>query len=322
MMDIRHPPSDIYHQPGPTVNREPANREPPLWVLMGPTASGKSALAMSLAGAIGGEIVSADSMQVYRGLDIGTAKPSAEERSRIPHHLVDVLEISEPMDAHRFVKMADAAIGEIRGRGRTPIVVGGSGLYLKAWLYGIDDLPPADPELRARLEGEYAGPDGPDRLRRRVMDLDPVAAAKAADNPRRLLRALEVHLLTGHPLSSLQRRTGQLRRPVRAWRLEWNRAVLRQRIDCRIDEMLRRGWIAEAKTLIERGWLNTPTARQALGYSLIAEHLDGKFELATLRERLSIATRQYARRQQTWFRHQHPEAIPLPMPAKLEALLP
>ena len=288
---------------------------------MGPTASGKSAMALALAERLDGEIVSADSMQIYRGLDIGTAKPTPEEQARIPHHLIDALDITEPMDASRFVRMADAAIGEIRNRGRNPIVVGGSGLYLKALFYGLDDLPPGDPELRKRLEAEFTGTDGAERLRHRVEELDPAAAAKAAGNPRRLLRALEVRLLTGEPLSAQQKSPGQLRHPVRAWRLEWNREVLHQRIEYRTDQMLRSGWVDEAKALIARGLLETPTARQALGYSLIAEHLAGKLNCQRLREKLSIATRQYARRQETWFRHQHPEAKLLPMPAKPEALL-
>jgi tRNA dimethylallyltransferase len=292
----------------------------PLLVIMGPTASGKSALALALAERVGGEIISADSMQVYRGLDIGAAKPTPEERARVPHHLVDVLDIGEPMDANRFMVMADAAIGEIRGRGRVPVVVGGSGLYLKTLLYGMNDLPPSDMALRAQLEGEYAGEDGLRRLRERLGALDPAALAKSLDNPRRLLRALEVCLLTGRAMSDQQGLSGELRYPVRAWRVEWPREELLRRIVKRTDDMLRQGWVAEAATLIRRGLLASPTARQALGYSLIAEHLAGTITAAALRERLIVATRQYARRQSTWFRRQHPEAQVLAMPADPERL--
>ncbi len=296
--------------------------ELPLYVIMGPTASGKSALALALAERLGGEIISADSMQVYRGLDIGTAKPTLAERQRVRHHLIDILDIAEPMDANRFVVLADAAIGEIRHRGRIPVVVGGSGMYLKALLRGLDDLPASDPALRARLEREYGGTEGLARLRSRLAELDPESLNRHATNPRRLLRALEVHLLTGQPMSGQQmREDATLRYPAHAWRLEWPREMLVRRIAERTDEMLAQGWIAEAAALLPRGLLASPTAKQALGYPLIAAHLAGRMDAATLRERLVVATRQYARRQATWFRHQHPEASILAMPVDIEAWL-
>jgi len=291
-------------------------------VIMGPTASGKSALALALATRLGGEIVSADSMQVYRGLDIGTAKPTAAERALVPHHLLDVLDLSEPMDAARYVGLAETAIAEIHARGRRPVVVGGSGLYLKALLYGLDAMPPGDPALRLELEAEYPpGAAGLARLQERLAGVDPVAAARGGGNRRRLLRALEVTLLTGQPMSAHWRRNGQLRHAVSAVRLAWPRDELRRRIRARTQEMLRQGWIEEAAALIRRGLLAAPTARQALGYDLIGEHLAGKLDRTELSERLELATWHYARRQETWFRRQHPEAKPLPMPADVEQML-
>lgn len=294
----------------------------PLLVIMGPTASGKSALALALAERMGGEIISADSMQVYRGLNLGTAKPTPAEQARVPHHLIDVLDPAEPMDARRFTDLAETAIGEIRARGGVPVVVGGSGLYLKALLYGLDDLPPSDAALREQLEREFAGPEGQFRLRERLAQLDPAALARNRDNPRRLLRALEVRLLTGVAMSTQQRGSRTLRHAVRAWRLEWANPELKARIAARTDAMLRQGWIAEAAELIQRGLLDTPTARQALGYALIGEHLAGRLDRARLRESLVLATWHYARRQATWFRWQHPEAQPLAMPAAVTALEP
>ena len=247
----------------------------PIVVIMGPTASGKSALALELARKRGGEIVSVDSMQLYRGLEIGTAQPTAEEQMEIPHHLVGCFDFHERIDVFMFQRLADAAIAEIRRRGRLPVLAGGTGLYLRALLYGLDDLP-ADPGLRQELDAAYDSEAGETALKRRMAELDPAGLARWENCRRRLIRALEVRLLTGKSILELQKNPfDRLRYPVRA------------------------------------GLLETPTAHQALGYRLIAEHLAGRFGFEELHARISTATWQLARRQRTWFRHQHPEAEPL-----------
>ncbi|MBH24182.1 MAG: tRNA (adenosine(37)-N6)-dimethylallyltransferase MiaA, partial [Myxococcales bacterium] len=184
-------------------------------VIGGPTAAGKSGLAMALAERLGGELVSADSAQVYRGMDIGTAKPTAEEQRRVPHHLVDVVDIDEEFDAGRFVELADAAIADIRARGRLPIVVGGTGMYLRALMYGLADAPPADPELRVALQGRIAA-EGSAALHGELAEVDPDAAAKIHPNDAvRIVRALEVYQLTGEPISAHQRAHAVHDRPPR-----------------------------------------------------------------------------------------------------------
>jgi len=285
-----------------------------VWVLSGPTASGKSALALELAKRLGGEIVSADSMQLYRGLDIGTAKPTAEERARVAHHLLDVLDWSEAADVFDFVRRADAAIADIRSRGRVPVVAGGTGMYLKALLYGLDDLP-GDAALRAELDAAYDSVEGFAALKERMAALDPAGLAQCGHHRRKLIRALEVFLLSGRSIADLQgRRARDLRYPVHAFTLVWPRATLKERIAARTDEMLASGWIEEAERALAAGLLRTPTAHQALGYALIGEYLAGRLDRGALAERIATATWQLARRQITWFRHQHPEARMLEMP--------
>ncbi|HBP08570.1 MAG TPA: tRNA (adenosine(37)-N6)-dimethylallyltransferase MiaA [Lentisphaeria bacterium] len=283
----------------------------PIVVIMGPTASGKSALALELARKRGGEIVSVDSMQLYRGLEIGTAQPTAEEQMEIPHHLVGCFDFHERIDVFMFQRLADAAIAEIRRRGRLPVLAGGTGLYLRALLYGLDDLP-ADPGLRQELDAAYDSEAGETALKRRMAELDPAGLARWENCRRRLIRALEVRLLTGKSILELQKNPfDRLRYPVRAWRLDPEPEVLRERIARRARRMLETGWIEEAERAIASGLLETPTAHQALGYRLIAEHLAGRFDFEELHARISTATWQLARRQRTWFRHQHPEAEPL-----------
>lgn len=277
-------------------------------VIMGPTASGKSALALDLARRCGGEIVSVDSMQLYRGLEIGTAQPTAEERREIPHHLVGCFDFHTRVDVFTFVKLADHAIAEIRARGRLPILAGGTGLYLRALLYGLDDLP-ADRELRRKLDEAYDSDAGEEALKQRMAELDPAGLARWENCRRRLIRALEVRLLTGKSILELQKNPFDLLRyPVRAWRLDPSPEELKERIRLRAKKMLESGWIEEAAAAVEAGLLESPTAHQAIGYRLIAEHLAGKFSFGELHERISTVTWQFARRQRTWFRHQHPEA--------------
>ncbi len=283
------------------------------YCIVGPTASGKSAMALEIAEKIGGEIVSADSMQLYRTLDIGCAKPTKEEQRRVPHHLIDVLDIHEPCDIFRFLQLAEKALEDIRARGKVPVIAGGTGFYVKALLRGLDDLP-GDRALREELEAEYAGEDGFSRLRERMKILDPGAFAKLSDCRRKLLRALEVRLVSGRSILDFQNGPRPLRFPVRAWSLVWPPELLRERIAQRTHAMLNAGWIDEAERTIAAGLLHTPTAHQALGYRLIGEHLAGNLSRAELEEKIIIATAQFARRQRTWFRHQHPEAAVLEMP--------
>ena len=281
---------------------------PPVVVIMGPTASGKSALALRIAREHNGEIVSADSMQLYRGLEIGTAQPTSAERAEIPHHLVGCFDFHERIDVFTFCRLADEAIASIRSRGRLPIVAGGTGFYLKSLLYGLDDLP-ADPALRRELDGRYDSDAAEDELRRRLAELDPAAAEKFARCRRRMLRALEVVTLTGKSILELQkRRAPRLRFAVEAMRLDPAPEELKLRIARRTDAMLAAGWIEEARSAIGRGLLRSPTAWQALGYRQIADLLAGKCDHDTMRRNIITATWQFARRQRTWFAHQHPEA--------------
>ena len=277
---------------------------------MGPTASGKSSLALKAAQLYGGEIVSADSMQLYRGLEIGTAQPTMEERASVPHHLVGIWDIDVRADVFTFQNLADAAISDIRRRGKLAIVAGGTGLYLKNLLYGLDDMP-GDRELRKELDQEYDYPEKEDALREKMAQLDPEALEKFRLCRRRLIRALEVKLLTGKSILELQTQcTPQLRYPnIMAIKLEVPPEELAEKIAIRTQKMLDDGWINEARRAIENGLLQTPTAHQALGYKIIAEYLDGNISSEKLCEKLCAATRQYARRQRTWFRHQHPEAV-------------
>ncbi len=290
-----------------------------LLVIAGPTASGKSSLALELAGRLKLEIISGDSMQFYRGLDIGTAKPTAAERRLVPHHLIDLFDLSERVDVFRFVKLAGACVEEIASRGGLPCVVGGTGLYLKSLIYGLDDLP-GDPSVRAGLDAQYGAPDRFDELKRIMAVRDPGSLARWEKNHRRLLRALEVLTVSGRSIGELQ--SGP-RRPcyrVLTLVLDWDRGELRRRIAERTGKMLDSGWIDEARFAIANGLLESPTARQALGYGLIGEYLAGRLDRDGLAARISTATWQLARRQLTWFRHQHPEAEWIVCPADPEAI--
>ena len=299
-----------------------SNASLPLVIFMGPTASGKSALALRAAEQLGGEIISVDSMQLYRGLEIGTAQPTADEQRRVRHHLVGTFDFHHRIDVFQFQKLADDAIRNVLARGRLPVLAGGTGMYMKALLYGIDDLP-ADRALRAELDAEFDAPEREEALRRKMAELDPAALERWKNCRRRLIRALEVRLLTGKSILQLQRNsTGTLRYNVRAWKLETPSELLRERIARRTGQMLRAGWIDEAAAAIENGLLESPTAHQALGYRLIGEFLAGRMNRDELRDRIVTATWQLARRQRTWFRHQHPEAAVLPMPGNENFLPP
>ncbi|HYS81267.1 MAG TPA: tRNA (adenosine(37)-N6)-dimethylallyltransferase MiaA [Anaeromyxobacteraceae bacterium] len=271
--------------------------------IAGPTASGKTALAIELARRLGGEVVSADSQQVYRGLDAGTAKPTREERAAAPHHLLDVAEPGDGMDAVRWCALADAAIAGIAGRGRLPIVAGGTGLYLRALLHGLADAPGRDPALRARLEAE-ATSEGRPALHRRLAALDPAAAAAIGPNDLvRIVRALEI-AASGRTQSELfaAHRFGEARYRFRLLALDPPRAELHARIDARLPRLFD-GLLHEAgRLLATRGGALPP--KLPLGYAEAAEVLLGQLERAEALRRLQVAHRRYARRQVVWLRRE------------------
>jgi tRNA dimethylallyltransferase len=269
--------------------------------LAGPTAAGKSALALELAERLGGEIISVDSMQVYQGLDLGTAKPSAQDRQRVPHHLIDVVTLKEGFDAAQFVRRAGLAAQDIQARRRRPIFCGGTGLYFKAYLEGLGPAPPGDAGVRAELEAAPL-----DRLLEELERRDP-AAFNAMDrrNPRRVVRALEVIRLTGRPFSEQRATWGGATQP-RPGLIGLARPMgeLAERIHQRVDEMFRQGLVAETDSLLSQGLAENPTAMQALGYRQVAEYLRGLRGLEETIELVKIRTRQFAKRQLTWFRRQ------------------
>jgi tRNA dimethylallyltransferase len=272
--------------------------------IAGPTAAGKSALAFELAQKIGGEIISVDSMQVYRGLDIGTAKPSRAEQEKIPHHLIDVANLDETFDAAKFSALAKKAVEEIQSRHRTPIFCGGTGLYFKAFLEGLGDAPPADSALRAELEKLPLAD-----LLQELSERDPVAFEKIdRQNTRRILRAVEVIRLTGKPFSE-QRADWNSKAKNQEWvarcfGVSRSNSDLHSRINQRVDQMFSLGLVPETEDLLKRGLEKNPTAMQAIGYRQVVEHLRGERALPETMELVKIRTRQFAKRQMTWFRRQ------------------
>ena len=278
---------------------------PTAYALLGPTASGKSTLAMELAAKLPVEIVSMDSAQVYRGMDIGTAKPSAAERKRVPHHLIDLIDPTESYSAGRFRADCVDAIGEIQGRGKVPLVVGGTMLYYKALAQGIDELPVAEPGLRAQIDARAARHGWP-ALHADLARVDPVTAARLSPNDaQRIQRALEVWELTGKPISELQRSANPgLPFQLRAYALvPEDRAQLHQRIAQRFDRMLKDGLVEELKGLRGKYELHAglPSMR-CVGYRQAWGYLEGEYGKAELREKGIAATRQLAKRQLTWLR--------------------
>ncbi|HZT21935.1 MAG TPA: tRNA (adenosine(37)-N6)-dimethylallyltransferase MiaA [Verrucomicrobiae bacterium] len=269
--------------------------------LAGPTAVGKSALALALAEQIGGEIISVDSMQVYRGLDLGTAKPPLADRLRVPHHLVDICDLTESFDAAQFVRRARQAVAEIRARGKIPIFCGGTGLYFQAYLSGLGEAPAAEPALRAELEKLPLA-----ELLRELRERDPAAYEKIdKQNPRRVLRAVEVIRLTGRKFSEQRAEWNvEQRRPKveNFFCLTRPADELRRRIEARVDEMFRQGLVEETRALLPRGLEQNRTALQAIGYRQVVEHLRGRRNLTETIEGVKIKTWQFARRQLTWFR--------------------
>jgi len=281
--------------------------EIPVVLIAGPTASGKSALAMALAEEIPAEIVSVDSAQVYRGMDIGTAKPSREERALVPHHLIDLCDPSEPYSAARFAVDASRAIAEIRSRGRVPLLVGGTMLYVRALLHGLSDLPSANRELRARLQAE-ADAHGWPMLHARLAKLDPEAAARLSPNDsQRIQRALEIIELAGEPATHAYRKRAanpSIAGPVLRYAMEFpERAQLHARIEQRLHQMMRLGFAEEVRALYERGDLDPdlPSMR-SVGYRQLWAYFDGQWPLEEAVQRAIFASRQLAKRQLTWLR--------------------
>jgi tRNA dimethylallyltransferase len=276
----------------------------PILAIVGATATGKSELAMELAAELGGEIVSADSLQVYRGLDLGTAKPSAADRARVPHHLVDILAPDEIYSAGEFARRARAAIVEIEMRGRVPIVVGGSGLYLRALLRGLSPLPPGDPEVRAALRARLET-EGLPALREELVRIDPRTAARLTlGDTQRVLRALEVECVTGRPLSAWLDEQPFGIQAIAAVQigLTLPRSILYDRIAGRVVWMMEAGWLGEVAGLLQRGLSPRLPAFQAIGYRQLVRHLEGDGSLEQAIAEIVRETRRFAKRQETWFR--------------------
>ncbi len=315
-------------------------------LIAGPTAVGKSEIALRLAEQLGGEIISADSMQVYRGLDIGTAKPSPADRAHVPHHLIDICDLTESFDAAQFARLAYQAVVEIQSRGYVPVLCGGTGLYFRAFLEGLGETPPGDVKLRAELEAVPL-----ENLLAELRERDPATFEKIdKKNPRRVIRAVEVIRLTGKPFSAQQSRWGETFPgsrsadiPVRGFTghscpvsaeadavspphglaagkspepadknvcptsiIVFTRSTedLRARINARVDAMFKRGLVDETRELLKHGLAKNKTAMQAIGYRQVVEHLRSERSLAETIELVKIRTRQFAKRQLTWFRAQ------------------
>ena len=272
----------------------------PVVAIVGSTATGKSAVSLAVAEALDGEIVNADAMQFYRGMDIGTAKLPVAERRGIAHHQLDTLDVHEDASVARFQREARADIAAIRERGKTPIVVGGSGLYHRALLDRFE-FPPTDPDVRARLEAR-GETEGPGVLYRELLETDPEAAASIGpSNTKRLVRALEVIEITGRPFSSgLPRHEYEV--PAVQIGLEVSHDVLDPRIDARVDAMWEQGLVDEVTGLVARGLRDGTTARRAVGYAETLRHLDGELTADETRALIAQHTRRLARKQRQWFR--------------------
>jgi len=282
-----------------------ATSGPPVVAILGPTASGKSALGLALAETLGGEILACDSMQVYRGMDIGTAKATRAERAAVPHHLLDLVEPGEPFNAAAWARAAREVIGEVVARDRMPIIVGGTGLYYRALARGLFEAPPADPEIRARHQAE-ARAAGVAALQARLRAVDPEAAAKILPGDLvRTSRALEVFEQTGIPISALRRQAAATPPPwcLFSVLLDLDLAFLRPRIAARVDAMMEAGFLDEVRALRAAGH-GGARALQGLGYQQLGQHLDDGLGLDEAVGRIKLATAAYARRQRTWFRRE------------------
>jgi tRNA dimethylallyltransferase len=274
---------------------------PPIIAVVGPTAAGKTDLSLDLAEALGGEVVNTDSMQVYRDMDIGTAKLPLADRRGIPHHLLDMLEVSEPATVAEFQGWARAVIADCRARGVVPVLVGGSALYTRAILDRFE-FPGTDPSLRRELEEELAE-IGPEAMHRRLTAVDAEAAARIIPtNGRRVVRALEVIALTGRPFSATLPSLTYHYAGVHQVGVDIPRPVLDERIAVRVDRMWEAGFVDEVRRLADRGLREGRTANRALGYQQVLAYLDGQISEAEAKELTVTGTRRFARRQDSWFR--------------------
>nr|WP_189068001.1 tRNA (adenosine(37)-N6)-dimethylallyltransferase MiaA [Deinococcus radiotolerans] len=276
----------------------------PIPILTAPTAAGKSALALRTAEATGAEIISADAFTVYRGLDIGTAKPGPDDLARVPHHLINVADVTEPFDVARFVTLAETAIADVLARGRAPLIVGGTGFYLQALMRGLPLTPPSDPSTRAQVEAELHE-RGLDDLLAEIAATDPHEAARMERNPRRVVRAVEVHRRTGRYPGSFGRSTPAYTFAPTAFTLP--APAHEARVQTRILEMFQRGWADEAAwlaTQVEPERDPRPTVWQALGYREVLAAARGRLDMADAAAQITVATRQYAKRQLTFIRTQ------------------
>jgi tRNA dimethylallyltransferase len=271
---------------------------PPVIAVVGPTGSGKSDLAVNLALALDGEVINADAMQFYRGMDIGTAKITPAERRGVPHHLLDTLDVTQEASVSDFQEQARATIADIHARGKRAVLAGGSGLYVRAAL-DILEFPGTDPAVRGRLEEEYAA-EGAGPLLARLRDVDPVSAGRVSD-ARRIIRALEVQQLTGRPFSSFMPRREYFQPAIQIG-LAVDREQLRERLAQRVHGMVDKGLLEEVRRLDAAGLRRGKTAPRALGYSQFLTVLDGGTTVEQAVEETIVATRQFARRQLTWFR--------------------
>lgn len=275
----------------------------PVLVIVGPTASGKSALALSLARKIGGEIISADSMQIYKGMDIGTAKPSIAQRKKIRHHMIDFLPISKEYSAFNFRQDALGCMHKIQKRAAHPIVVGGTGLYVRALLEGMAPHPGKDDVVRERLANEYLD-KGAQTMHERLKLIDPMAADRIHPNDaKRVIRALEVYEISGKKITDWEKESKSKQEDAHAFvtiGVTMDRQALYEKIDQRVDLMFRRGWLREVKTLADKKW--SLTAQQAIGYRSLLEYLQQGGDVHELRKNIKQDTRRYAKRQLTWFR--------------------
>lgn len=274
------------------------------WYLTGATASGKTKVSVELAQLLDAEIISLDSMAIYRGMDIGTAKPNAEIRSIVPHHLLDIVDPNDSFSVSQYRQRALETIDEIRSRGKEVVFVGGTALYLKALLRGLFPGPPADWEFRKKIEAELEGVESK-HLYERLQMVDPVAAHKLhANDRRRIVRALEVYRTTGKPISHWQMEFDQVTQPTdcKVFTLRHQRPLLHERIERRVDSMFDSGLVAEVEDLLNEWGELGHTAGQAVGYQEVVQHLAGEMDLPETIEKVRIRTRRFARHQETWFR--------------------
>ena len=275
------------------------------WFLAGATACGKTATGIELALRINAEVLSLDSMAIYRGMDIGTAKPTAAEQAAVPHHLIDLLEPDVDFSVAEYLTAAQTVCEELVARGKTPLFVGGTGLYLRSLLRGVFEGPSKDLEIRAQLE-RYVAEESPEALHERLAEVDAASAARLhPQDVRRVVRALEVFKLTGTPASA-QLAEGPLpeaERPANVFWLSPPRAWLHERINGRVDRMFADGLVQEVRSLMERPGGLGRTASQALGYKEVIDHLEGRLTLEACITQVKTRTRQFAKRQETWFRN-------------------